>query len=31
MRMSDFVVRESISATLGAATKESSIRELDDS
>src|SRR6516162_10513822 len=28
MRMSDFVVRESISATLGAASKESAIREL---
>jgi PTS system fructose-specific IIA component/PTS system nitrogen regulatory IIA component len=28
MRMSDFVVRESISATLGAGSKESAIREL---
>jgi len=28
MRMSDFVVRESISATLGAASKEAVIREL---
>src|SRR5436305_15029781 len=28
MRMSDFVVRESISATLGAGSKEAAIREL---